>query len=438
MPSSIDYLIYGFVAAIAAMQFIPGKNTNGQSDLLILKAALFLFFLSTDFSRSFFPIFASHFDVAHLDKSMQMALPQIFWGLSALIATPYGYKLANKLGAPTVLARAALFAALATIIMGASNNYWIMLLCRSVIAGAYGTIAIVGTLYLNSRGKASTIAILLTAIAAASIVGNAIGGLTAQIFSQSSTILISSIFALASSVLLIAFFKPDAVHEISESRIPTLKYLLANKRIQVFSLLNTATFRVVLTGFVLYLIPVLLVDYQISLKITGQLMMFYFLVNWLLIQPFSSLLDKYKFHKSSAILSSVLMALGLILFYYSNGDIRLITISIFILSAGMALNSVIQVPIISIIFPTECHEYGEGTIIAYFRTVERIGSVIGPLAASLLLNAVGIQVVLLTGILLFLVSFGLFVFFALDQRFTESLARQKMTAPLEKVPRETA
>lgn len=438
MLSSIDYLIYSFVAAIAAMQFIPGKNTSNKSDLLLLKAALFLFFLSTDFSRSFFPIFASHFDVAHLDKSMQMALPQIVWGLSALIATPYGYKLSNKLGAPTVLARAALFAALATVIMGTSNNYWIMLLCRSVIASAYGTIAIIGTIYLNSRGKASTIAILLTAIASASIVGNAIGGLTAQILGHSRTILISSIFAFASCALLMVFFKPDAAHEIQKNKIPTLKYLLTNKRIQIFALLNTAPFRVVLTGFVLYLIPVLLVDYHISIKITGQLMMFYFLVNWLLIQPFSSLLDKYEFHKSSAILSSVLMAAGLVLFYYSNGDIRLITISILVLSAGMALNSVIQVPIISIIFQTECREYGEGAIIAYFRTVERIGSVIGPLAASLLLSAAGIRVVLLTGVLLLLVGFGLFVFFALDQRLAESLARQKLAASLDQVPGETA
>jgi len=419
------------------MQFIPGKNTNNKSDLLLLKAALFLFFLSTDFSRSFFPLFASHFDVAHLDKSMQMALPQIVWGLSALIATPYGYKLSNKLGAPTVLARAALFSALATVIMGISDNYWIMLLCRSVIAGAYGTIAIIGTLYLNSRGKASTIAILLTAIASASIAGNAIGGLTAQFFGHSSTILISSIFALASGVLLIVFFKPDAVHEISKNKTPTLKYLLTNKRIQLFALLNTTPFRVVLTGFVLYLIPVLLVDYQISIKITGQLMMFYFLVNWLLIQPLSILLDKNEFYKSSAILSSILMAIGLALFYYSNGDIRLITASIFILSAGMALNSVIQVPIISIIFQAECREYGEGAIIAYFRTIERIGSVIGPLAASLLLSAVGIRVLLLTGILLLLVSFGLLVFFALDQRLAESLARQKLATSLDQVPGET-
>lgn len=438
MSSAIDYLAYCVVAAIFLMQLIPEKNTDKKNGLFPLKAALFLFFLSTDFSRSFFPLFSSHFQVEHLDKPMQMALPQIVWGLSALIATPYGYRLSGKLGAPKVLARAALFTALATIVMGSTSNYWIMLLCRSVIAGAYGTIAIVGTLYLNSIGKASAIAILLTAIASASIAGNAIGGLAAQFFGHSNTILISSIFAIASSALLIAFFKPDTAHEISKNKAPTLRHLLASKRIQAFALLNTAPFRIVLTGFVLYLIPVLLADYHINLKTTGQLMMLYFLVNWLLISPFSRILDRHELYKASAILSSILMAMGLILFYYSNGDILFITISIFILSTGMTLNSVIQTPIIPVIFQKECQDYGENTVIAYFRTVERIGSVIGPLAASLLLSAVGAQVVRVTGALLLLVGLGLLAFFALDQRLAKSLARQENAIAAKQVSRETA
>ena len=429
MTSSVDYLIYGFIIAITLSQFIPSKDTKNKSDLLFLKAALFLFFLSTEFSRSFFPIFASSFDVAYLDKPIQMGLPQIVWGLSALIATPYGYKLSKKLGTPRVLIGAASLTALATIIMGASSNYWIMLLCRSLIASAYGTIAIVGTIYLSNQGRASTTAILLTAIAAASITGNASGSLTAQIASHSTAILISSIFAIGSSILLIAFFRPNEPCKNQKVEPPAIKDILINKRIQAFSLLNTIPFRLILTGFVLYLIPVLLTNHHISTKIIGQLMMFYFLVNWLLTQPLARLLDKYEAYRLSAISSPALMAFGLILFHYSNDDIYLIAASIFILSTGMTLNSVIQTPIIPAIFQKECFEHGKDTINAYFRTIERIGSVLGPLAASLLLSFSSLEPALLMGVSLLIICFGIFVFFGLDKRPPAPLVQKNQTIP---------
>lgn len=426
MLSFLDYVAYGLVALISTTQLVPGKTTRNKPDLLSLKAALFLFFLSTDFSRSFFPIFASHFDVAHLEKSMQMALPQVVWGFSALVATPYGYKLSNRLGAPTVLTGAVLLATLATIVMGVTNSYWTMLLCRSAIAAAYGTIAIVGIIYLNNRGKASTTAILLTAIASASIAGNALGGWTTQIFDHGNTILISSLFSLASGILLILIFKPNAANDAPEIQKHGIKGLLVNKRVQLFALLNTVPFRLVLTGFVFYLLPVFLSDYKISLKIIGQLMMFYFIVNFVCIRPFSSLLEKYAIYKTYAILSSILMASGLLFFNYSNGELHLITAAIFILSTGMALNNVIQVPIIPIIFPKECLEYGKDNLNAYFRTVERIGSVIGPLAAALLLSAVGMGVAWITGVVLLLISLGLGIFFAIDQRLCTPPIQQNM------------
>ena len=429
MTSSVDYLIYGFIIAITLSQFIPSKDTKNKSDLLFLKAALFLFFLSTEFSRSFFPIFASSFDVAYLDKPIQMGLPQIVWGLSALIATPYGYKLSKKLGTPRVLIGAASLTALATIIMGASSNYWIMLLCRSLIASAYGTIAIVGTIYLSNQGRASTTAILLTAIAAASITGNASGSLTAQIASHNTAILISSIFAIGSSILLIAFFRPNEPCENQKVEPPAIKDILINKRIQAFSLLNTIPFRLILTGFVLYLIPVLLTNHHISTKIIGQLMMFYFLVNWLLTQPLARLLDKYEAYRLSAISSPALMAFGLILFHYSNDDIYLIAASIFILSTGMTLNSVIQTPIIPAIDQKECLEHGKDTINAYFRTIERIGSVLGPLAASLLLSFSSLEPALLMGVSLLIICFGIFVFFGLDKHPPAPLVQKNQTIP---------
>jgi predicted MFS family arabinose efflux permease len=430
MISSVDYLIYGFIIVITLSQFIPSKDTKNKSDLLFLKAALFLFFLSTEFSRSFFPIFASSFDVAYLEKPIQMGLPQIVWGLSALIATPYGYKLSKKVGTPRVLIGAASLTALATIMMGASSNYWIMLLCRSLIASAYGTIAIVGTIYLSNQGKASTTAILLTAIAAASITGNASGSLTAQISNHNTAILISSIFAIGSSILLIAFFRPNEPSENQKIEPPTIKGILINKRIQAFALLNTIPFRLILTGFVLYLIPVLLTKNHISTKIIGQMMMLYFLVNWLLTQPLARLLDKHESYTLSAISSPALMAIGLILFHYSNDDIYLIATSICILSTGMTLNSVIQTPIIPVIFQKECLEHGKDTINTYFRTIERIGSVLGPLAASLLLSFSGFDLVLWMGVSLLLICFGLFLFFGIDKQLSSPLTQKNTTKPI--------
>jgi MFS family permease len=104
----------------------------------------------------------------------------------------------------------------------------------------------------------------------------------------------------------------------------------------------------------------------------------------LLVTPVAKLLGRYNVYKSIALLSTVLTGIGLVMFGCGISSLVTGYLAISVISLGMALNSSIQIPIVPLVFTHECERFGRDTLLAYFRTVERVGSVLGPLLTAIL------------------------------------------------------
>jgi len=416
MMFNVELLTYLTVFAIFAYQVVLGLVgvVRKKDTLHTFQLFLFLFFLASELSRSYFPLFVKTLASGSSDKTLAMALPQIVWGLSALIATPYGWLLARKIGKKKVLMLSAVASAAALVATGMTDSYWVMLLCRSVVSIGYGIANIVAVIYLSNKGvKATVMSVLLCAIATSSICGNAIGGLLTSFLSYSEIFWISAASALLSLVVLQLSFR-EAVESTAERPKATYRKLFGNVKIQAFAILSTMPYRFVLTGFVLYLIPVVLTSHHLALRTVGQVMMAYFLLNFALVKPIAKLLDCFNNYRSIALLSTVITGIGLVMFNYGLNNLGAIYLSIAVISVGMSLNGSVQIPIVPIIFGKECDAFGRDTLLAYFRTVERVGSVLGPLLTAVLYRLYPGDVLTIIGVVLVVIAAALAVLFVVS------------------------
>ncbi|KVP39551.1 MFS transporter [Burkholderia ubonensis] len=389
MGSNLELLVYASVGALFTYQIAAGLlgMRDCHSSLRPFQLFLFLLFLSSELSRSFFPLYAKSLTHGPADKTLGAALPQITWGLSALLATPLGWLVAKRSGKRHVLLGSALMTAGALALTASSDNYWLMIACRAVASAGYGLVNIVAVMYLAERGLgARNFSVLLAAIAISAICGNSLGGLLVTWLSYGEVFWLSAASAVLAAVVL-RFSLPAGRGAVSERKQVSYAQFLGNWKIQVFAVLNTMPYRFVLTGFVLYLVPVMLAERQVAQAVIGQLMMLYFLLNYALVKPVAAALDRFGHYRSVALLSTAMTGVGLVLFAHAANSMPAIAGAIVLTSIGMALNSSIQIPVVPAVLQRECERFGADSLIAYFRTIERIGSVAGPLLTAVLYKA---------------------------------------------------
>ena len=408
MDLSLRTLAYAGVFALFLYQL--GAGALGMKDrhtsLRPFQLFLFLLFLSSELSRSFFPLFAKTLSHGPADRTFGAALPQVVWGLSALLGTPVGWLVAKRIGYRNALLGSALMTAGALALTAASDNYCVMLACRALASASYGLVNIVAVMYLAERGiNAKNVAVLLAAVAISSICGNSIGGLLVSSLSYAQMFWLSAASAVAAAVVL--HFSFPAGGSVAARRKVSYAHLLRNWKIQLFAVLNTMPYRFVLTGFVLYLVPVMLTEHHVAQAVIGQIMMLYFLINYLLVKPVAALLDSFGSYRTVALASTAITGVGLVLFAHAQGSMLTMLSATVLIAVGMSLNSSIQVPIVPIVFKRECSQYGADSLLAYFRTIERVGSVAGPLLTAVVYKAwpevapavIGWAIVVTTGLL---------------------------------------
>lgn len=410
----LNYITVGLITLIVLYQFFYGvrglivKNEH----LAGFQFFLFLFFLSTEISRPFFPIYVKSFSF-NIEENLKMALPQIFWGLGVLISTPYAWSLCRKIGSYDILRWSSFITFLSLFGMGFTHDYITMLVLRSVNSVCFGMVCLVGVVYLmNIDTRAGIIKFFLYSLAFASITGSAMGGFLAKHFSHEDVIILSSLVAA------ISFFVLDRCYLFEYSKIKdqekaSYKQLLSNASIQILSLLTTLPYRFILTGFVLYFIPVFMTAKGYSIDKVGQAIMIYFLIGAILLEPVARILDKYGIYRIMSIISMSLISFSIIAFYHFMDNYTTLMIIIALLSIGMSISNSLQIPIVPVVLHKQCSQFGTSNIIAYMRTVERVGSVLGALIAAILYRVYSDQFILILGYSSIIVLIGLIMFFTI-------------------------
>lgn len=480
---------YSIVAVIVAFNVLPLLVPRlVRHEHSYLQAALFFYYFCTEVSRPFFPLYSQSFHTG-MTSSLQMALPQIVWGATALLFTPLGTYLGKHYGNRVMLVAASVLTSVSLFGMAYTHDYWVMLVSRGLMAACFGIVSILAVVHLSQWSTAKVMGVFLSALAGASVCASVVGGALSDKFTYhyvfELTLLISVIpilllmfssartkvphepvgdeasFArhndesfnthygpatglryvpeppMSSSASNMEHLTPktEPIH-LNTKRSPSGLYeaptvlksitepspnvsfwlLIGQMRLFLFSMVVGAPYRLAMTGFVLYLMPVHLKDSGLTLTMIGQMLTVYHIVNWLTVAPIAQWVDKHERYVSGTVFSIVAMAGALVLFSSFLGTPWVLWLSVILLSVAMNVNTSVQIPMIPSTLAKECATFGQKNVVAYFKTMERVASVVGPLFCAALYYHYGANSPIYLGGLLLLIGLGAVVFFRIKKQ----------------------
>jgi len=404
---------------------------------------LFLFVFAEELSRSFLPLYAEQIyrpieEIPYLGAiattlglsgalsvEVVIGLPITVFMAGVALATPFGGSWVTRFGSRTIFLAGAVPAAIGYLGTALAASTYDMLLWRGLSAIGYALITIACQGYLaqigSGEGRARNMAVFVAAVTTAVICGSAIGAVLADRFGFRAVFVISTGFVILAAALASRYMRmrpPPA--KPTGARMHMQFRALANPRFAALTLLAAIPAKIALTGFLFYSVPLFLNAIDYSQPAIGRMVMLYGIFMLMGTQFGAHLHDRHGHAPGLIGLGGLLTGAALVAPHLAQGDLVVaIAIGLFGLAQGIA--SAPMLAIIPTICPVETRIYGVTGLVAVLRLTERIGSIIGPLLAAMLIVGLGyVAAIAAIGVVSGLTALTfLLVFFALSGRDRE-------------------
>lgn len=359
-----------------------------------IRAPLFLFMFSEELSRSFLPLFVRDLyqPIPGLSVAMVVGLPITVFMATVALITPFAGVLTDRLGARRVFLLAILPVMAGYI--GACFAYGIydFLLWRALSAVGYGMIFIASQAYIaqttSSGSRAQGMAIFVGAVAAAGICGPSIGAIIADRIGYRLTFLVSLSLAVAAAWIVYAALDdrpPTGQRQARRLRAREVGILLRDFRFVAIVLFAAIPGKLILAGFLFYLAPLYLFELHNSQPAIGRIMMTYGIATVVLAPLIARWADRSGRHAVFVAIGGIVSGLGCLLVLWRPDSLSML-VAIVGLGIGQAAALPNQLAVIHDIAIDYENSLGSATVLAAYRLLERIGTVIGPLVAAFFLG----------------------------------------------------
>ena len=362
---------------------------------------LFFFIFGVELSRSFFPLFVRDlYDPSlGIDESIAIALPMSVWVVAMLVTTPMVLMAIRQWGVREALLVGMAPTSIGLIATAYADGFIELIVWRCVTAAGFGlvtaTILVRLAMTAPERRRALNLGVFVTAAGGGSVCGTAIGGILAERIGYPNTFLVGAVIVFVAMAIALGFLSPgegagsgaesrSRVHQRGSLRI------YGSPRFIAFMGLSALPSRIVLAGFLFFLVPLYLDSLGFGGAAIGRTMMTYFVMLLILNQAAAWIADRFQKHGVLILAGGVASAIGCLLFV-STAEIWLLVTSIALIGLGQSLVMTPQVAVLPAYFRKETDEFGPGAITAAFRVVERGGSIVGPLLAGVMVAAAGLE-----------------------------------------------
>ncbi len=363
----------------------------------MLRAAGFLFFLGYDMGISFIPLLARKLYVpmwglsrevlTGLPISAEMVCAGVALLLAGMIASRFGWRWAFVLGA--------LCAATGLGVAGWSTSLPMLILSRGIAGFGFGMMlmtAQIGTLGNTDMG--SGIAGVFAGIFAGSICGAAAGAMLADRLGYDAVFMIAAlIIPLALLVLPLGGRRSDDAAVSQDDAVPGSGWaFVRDPHMHCLLLCVGIPSSICLTGFLYYLMPIMLSNAEVSQSTIGRLFMLYGLCFITVGPPLGRLVDRMPDKSAFAALTGLL----------SGGSLVVAALFTSVLGAGAAVGIIgvaqcLAAPatMLCVIGLQSARRQGRAKTASVYRSLERIGQVLGPILVGVVLAALGVKTALL-------------------------------------------
>ena len=359
---------------------------------------LFFFIFGVELSRPFFPLFVRDlYDPSlGIDASIAIAMPMSVWVIAMLFTTPFAPTLIRRLGTRNTLLLGMAPTSVGLVATAFATGFIELIAWRCLTAAGFGlvtaTILIRLAMTAPERRRALNIGVFVTATGGGSICATAIGGILAERLGYENTFIVGAAIVFVAMTIAFGFLSPEEGVGANFG-IPARRGKLGiygSPRFMTFMALSALPSRIVLTGFLFFLVPLYLDALDFGGAAIGRTMMVYFLVLLVMNQGAALLADRFQSYGVLILAGGVSAALGCLLFV-STADSLPLVCGVALIGLGQSLVMTPQVAALPTYFRKETEAFGTGPITAAFRVVERAGSVVGPLLAGAIVAAAGLE-----------------------------------------------
>lgn len=378
----------------------PRPKSDRAPTLVPVRTAAFLFVFAEELARPFFPVYARALaaPVAGWSQEFLIGLSISIFMLVMALTMPVVGLWSNRIGHRNLFLLGALLSTVGLIGTGLAFSYWDLLVWRALSAFGYTLTFAACQGYVldntDSKNRTQGVATFTGGIVAADICGPAIGGILAERIGYGATFATGAALAVVAA-LVVARFIPHYIPrrrghdgEIPSKRGAHLAELLRNPRFLVLMAFAAVPAKLLLTGFLFFLVPVLLTHLGVGQSEIGRIAMCYGIAAVVVMPLFARLTDRLNAPGCMVGVGCTLAGLGLmpVLFAPSPTTVWLAVVG---LGVGQALSISAQVTLLALVCKDAMATHGTAPVMGVYRFIERLGSAAGPVVAVAFANAFG-------------------------------------------------
>ncbi|MFT2111734.1 MFS transporter [Marinomonas sp. 2405UD68-3] len=363
-----------------------------NGDILDARIPLFVFSFAEELQKSFMPLFVSEFYEPNqwISRDVMLGLPISVFMLVIAVSTPFFAKWVDKFGQKPLFLMGLIPAIAGYLGCAFAQDSMGIVISRGITAFGYALITISCQSYIaavvSSENRAKGMAIFVGVLMTATMCGTALGAIIADRIGYQPVFLISAVLASFSGLLAWRMFsgsvsvEPKKVSANGESGLWSLA-----KNVKFVSLVICCAIpaKIVLTGFLYFMVPLYLVSLEASQSEIGRIMMIYSLIIIPLSPIASGIADRTKKMKELVVLGTLLSG-GILISLYGEASFFKVLLAVALM--GVA-HSILKAPLIASALEAaeDTPEVGKTTVLSTLRTSERIGGVLGPVIVAVLL-----------------------------------------------------
>lgn len=368
------------------------KLSMKNGDILDARIPLFVFSFAEELQKSFMPLFVAEYYEPNqwISRDVMLGLPISVFMLVIAISTPFSAKWVDKWGQKPLFLLGLIPAIAGYLGCAFAQDSMDIVISRGITAFGYALITISCQSYIaavvSSENRAKGMAIFVGVLMTATMCGTALGAIIADRIGYQPVFLISAVLATFSGLLAWRMFSGSInteVKKVAANGESGLWLLAKNVKFVSIVLCCAIPAKIVLTGFLYFMVPLYLVSLEASQSEIGRIMMIYSLIIIPLSPIASGIADRTKKMKELVVLGTLLSGAILISLY---GEASFYKVLLAVALMGVA-HSILKAPLIASALEAaeSTPEVGRTTVLGILRTSERIGSVLGPVIVAGLL-----------------------------------------------------
>ncbi|MRV71543.1 MFS transporter [Duganella sp. FT92W] len=395
-----------------------GATTEGDlvtHRIVLVRVLSFLFMFAEMLSRPFLPVYAASLPAPGLDSGLHASLPITAFLLGVALTMPFAGGWSDRLGRRSSYIAGALTVMAGLAVTGLVPDYLALVVARAVTGAGYAVMFMACQGYVfdhtDSGNRAKGMALFVGAIMVAEICAPAVGGILADRLGYRLVFLLGALVALGAALLAAVVLRGAQRHALdaepaTASARPTaapppgasltlLGRLVRNRRFVALSILSGIPAKFLYSGFLIFLVPVLLSSLGHSKSEIGRYTMLYGFASLALAPLFAHVADRYNAYARLVAAGGILTGLGMLPVYFgASGD--MVMLGIGALGIGQSMSISAQLVLVARVTRNEARDAGTGPIVGMFRLLERLGAAAGPLVTGMLVARNGAPQAMLT------------------------------------------